>query len=85
MRVGKTFDHQYKKLKYIHLQFIFTNRSSKYSFSQVCLPIHISFLSPYIYIYTSIYAIMKTMYPPGYHHYGFVATHAPGHMMYRGA
>ena len=28
---------------------------------------------------------MKTMYPPGfgYHHNGFVATHALGHMMYR--
>ena len=27
-------------------------------------------------------AIMKTMCPPGYHHNGFVATHALGHMMY---
>ena len=25
---------------------------------------------------------MKTMWPPGYHHNGFVATHALGHMMY---
>ena len=25
---------------------------------------------------------MKTMCPPGYHHKGFVATHALGHMMY---
>ena len=25
---------------------------------------------------------MKTMCPPGYHHDGFVATHALGHMMY---
>ena len=25
---------------------------------------------------------MKTMCPPCYHHNGFVATHAPGHMMY---
>ena len=25
---------------------------------------------------------MKTMCPPGYHHSGFVATHALGHMMY---
>ena len=25
---------------------------------------------------------MKTMCPPGYHHNGFVATHARGHMMY---
>ena len=24
---------------------------------------------------------MKTMSPPGYHHNGFVATHAFGHMM----
>ena len=33
-----------------------------------------------IYIY--IYAIMKTMCPPGYHHNGFVATHALGYLMY---
>ena len=25
---------------------------------------------------------MKTMCPPGYHHNGFVATHALGHKMY---
>ena len=25
---------------------------------------------------------MKTLCPPGYHHNGFVATHALGHMMY---
>ena len=29
-----------------------------------------------------IYAIMKTMCPPGYHHNGFVVTHALEHMMY---
>ena len=29
-----------------------------------------------------MYAIMKTMYPPGYHHNGFVASHALGHMIY---
>ena len=34
-----------------------------------------------IYIYIHIYVIMKTMCPPGYHHNGFVATHALGHMM----
>ena len=28
----------------------------------------------------SIYVIMKTMCLPGYHHNGFVATHALGHM-----
>ena len=28
------------------------------------------------------HVIMKTMYPPGYHHSVFVATHALGHMMY---
>ena len=28
---------------------------------------------------------MKTMCPPGYHHNGFVATHALGHTMYTGA
>ena len=31
----------------------------------------------------NIYVIMKTMCPPGYHHNGFVATHALGHMMNR--
>ena len=36
----------------------------------------------YIYIYIYIYVIMKTMCPPVYHHNGFVATHALGHMMY---
>ena len=35
-----------------------------------------------IYIYDIyIYAIVKTMWPSGYHHNGFVATHAIGHMM----
>ena len=29
-----------------------------------------------------MYEIMKTVCPPGYHHNGFVATHALGHMMY---
>ena len=35
-----------------------------------------------MYMYIYIYVIMKTMCPPGYHHNGFVATHALGHMMY---
>ena len=26
--------------------------------------------------------MMNTLCPPGYHHSGFVATHALGHMMY---
>ena len=30
----------------------------------------------------NIYEFMKTMCPPGYHHNGFVATRALGHMMY---
>ena len=30
----------------------------------------------------NMYAFMKTMCPPGYHHNSFVATHALGHMMY---
>ena len=29
-----------------------------------------------------IYAMMKTIRPPGYHQNGFVATHALGHMMF---
>ena len=40
------------------------------------------YIHTYIYIYIYIYAIMKRMCPPGYHHKGFVATHALGHMMY---
>ena len=35
-----------------------------------------------IYIYIYIYSIMKAKCPPGYHHNGFVATHALGDMMY---
>ena len=35
-----------------------------------------------MYIYVYIYAIMKTMHPPDYHHNGFVVTRALGHMMY---
>ena len=30
----------------------------------------------------NIYAIMKIMCPPSYHHNGFVTTNALGHMMY---
>ena len=30
----------------------------------------------------NIYVIMKKMCSPGYHHNGFVATHAVGRMMY---
>ena len=45
----------------------------------VCIYIYIYI---YIYICICIYVIMKTMCPPGYHHNGFVATHALGHMMY---
>ena len=32
----------------------------------------------YVYVYRYIYAIMKTICPPGYHHNGFVTTHALG-------
>ena len=35
---------------------------------------HLIILSLSLSLY--IYAIMKTMYPPGYHHNGFAATHA---------
>ena len=48
-----------------------------YIYIYVCIYIYI-----YIYIYIFIYIIcnhdenMKTMCPPGYHHNGFVATHA---------
>ena len=39
-------------------------------------------VSPKIINIYYIYAIMKTMFPPGYHHDGFVATHALRHMRY---
>ena len=35
----------------------------------------------YIYIYMYMHVIMETMCPPAYHHHGFVATHALGHMI----
>ena len=34
------------------------------------------------YTKRNIYVTMKTICPPGYNHNGFMATHAPGHMMY---
>ena len=56
------------------------------------------YLSIYIYTHTNTHhgnkllynksvqrffmVIMKTMCPPGYHHSGFMATHALRHMMY---
>ena len=43
---------------------------------------YIFYIYIYIYVYIYIYAIMKAMCPPGYHHIGFVATHALGHMMH---
>ena len=30
----------------------------------------------------NIYAVMKIILPPGYHHNGFVAAHAVGNIMY---
>ena len=36
----------------------------------------------YTHTYVIIYAIKKKMCPPGYHHNGFMATHALSHMMY---
>ena len=44
--------------------------------------LNIKYNESHIYIYIYIYAIMKTICPPGYHHDGFVTTHALGHMMY---
>ena len=35
-----------------------------------------------MYIIMYIHVIMKTMRSLGYHHNGFMATHALGHMMY---
>ena len=36
----------------------------------------------YVYMFIYKYATMKTFCPPGYHHNGFVAIHALGHMIY---
>ena len=33
-------------------------------------------------MYICMHEIMKTMCPPGYHHSGFVATHAHGRVIY---
>ena len=44
--------------------------------------IYIIYIYIFIYIYIYMYAITKTMSPLGYHHNGFVATYAFGHMMY---
>ena len=52
-----------------------------YIYIYIYIYIHI-YIYVCIYIYIYIYVIMKTMCPPGYHHNGFVATHALGHMMY---
>ena len=41
---------------------------------------HTSMMSDEYNIY--LYVIMKTKCRPGYHHNGFVATHALGQMMY---
>ena len=43
---------------------------------------HIYIYIIYYIIYIYIYAIMKKMCPPppGYHHNGFVASHALGHI-----
>ena len=52
-----------------------------YMYMCVYLYIYIYIYIYEIYIYIYIYVIMKTMCPRGYHHNGFVATHALGHMM----
>ena len=54
-------------------------KSKKYIYIYIYIYVYIYV---YIYIYIHVYVIMKTMCPPGYHHNGFVATHALGHMMY---
>ena len=46
--------------------------------------VYIYIIYIYIYLYIYVYVIMKTMCPPGYHHNGFVTTHALGHMIYGG-
>ena len=56
----------------------------------ICINIYI-YIYTYIYIYMYmyiyiiymyIYSIMKTIFPPGHHHNGFLATHALGDMTY---
>ena len=52
-----------------------------YIYIYVCMYVFIC-MYVYMYIYIYIYSIMKTICPPGYHHSGFVATHALGDIMY---
>ena len=40
------------------------------------------YIHVYVYICVYVYVIMKIMCLPGYHHNGFVATHALGNMMF---
>ena len=45
----------------------------------VCIYVYICMFIYRLYIYIFI---MKTICPPGYHHNGFVATHALRYLMY---
>ena len=71
--------------KYLEFSGIFTINDH---ISDNSIQINIKFIFTvyeYIIIYQYILlsnVIMKTMCPPGYHHSGFVVTHALGHMMY---
>ena len=47
-----------------------------------CLQLKMAVYWPLFVLYIYINAIMKTICPPGYHHGGFVVTHALGQMMY---
>ena len=65
------YDNEYSNT-YIHIYIYIYIYTYIYKYIYVCI---------YTYIYIYIYATMKTMCTPGYHHNGFLATHALGHMM----
>ena len=64
---------------YIYIKLIYYINNI-YIYNFIFFILYIIYNNIYIYIY--IYIIMNTMCPSSYHHNGFVATHALGHMMY---
>ena len=71
--VGNAIMQIHINIGYVSKYFCLKSYFPKSTKQAICL----SLLSLSLSIY--IYEIMKTMYPPGFHHNGFVATHANGH------
>ena len=62
------------------LKFEYYNKTAHSDYAKIAIIMLLSIII-YIYIYIYIY-ICYHENPPGYHHNGFVATHALGHMMH---